>query len=390
MKRVLLFSSEFPPGPGGIGTHAWQFASHMTDFGWQVQVLTLQDYCTDEEIKGFNNSQSFLIRRLERKSHWVGDLFYRIGRLREVIRNWNPDVMVVTGDRLVWLVAGAYRIWIIPSRLPWMAIWHGDVPNRIMPRRISAWSFGRCNLTVTVSNYSLGKLRQLGCRPKKADVITNGADGQFYTPDSDLGEHFRSEHGLPVDSRVLLTVGHLSERKGQDIVIRAMPDLLKAHPQVHYLVVGLPTIQPELERLAEELRVRSHVHFLGRLSQADLKSAYNSCDIFVLTSRHSSDGQFEGYGIVVAEAALCGKPAVVASNSGLVEAVQDGHTGLIVEENNPAATGQAIGFLLEHPDIRQQMGQNARQRALIEQTSIAKMKEYEIEINYLIRLTKKQ
>ncbi len=69
-------------------------------------------------------------------------------------------------------------------------------------------------------------------------------------------------------------------------------------------------------------------------------------DVFVMTSRHANDGDFEGYGIAVIEAALCGTPAVVSDNAGLVEAISPGTTGLTVPPDDPAATSNAILSLL--------------------------------------------
>jgi phosphatidyl-myo-inositol dimannoside synthase len=94
----------------------------------------------------------------------------------------------------------------------------------------------------------------------------------------------------------------------------------------------------------------------------------NVCEAFVMTSRHTADGDFEGYGIAVVEAALCGKPAIVSANSGLAEAIVDGVTGYAVEPDNPQAVARALIRLLRNKELRRDMGQAARERALREQT----------------------
>jgi phosphatidyl-myo-inositol dimannoside synthase len=80
-----------------------------------------------------------------------------------------------------------------------------------------------------------------------------------------------------------------------------------------------------------------------------LLKLYNACDLFVMTSRQLADGDFEGYGIAVLEAALCGKPALVSDNSGLVEAVQDGITGVVVPQDDSNSTAGAILKLINSP-----------------------------------------
>jgi phosphatidylinositol alpha-1,6-mannosyltransferase len=379
MKRLLLLSSEFPPGPGGIGTHAYQLALHLTQLGWDVQVLTLQDYMTSEEIIIFNEVQKFKITPLLRTNSRLQDLLRRWTSLSEMLRNWKPDILVVTGDRQVWLAA-VMQFFIKlagrPYKLTWCAVWHGVVPPFFPARQLGVWAFHQADLIISVSQYSLEQLLNMGVKPRRQLVIENGADQDQYYPDPKGGRNFLKDLNL-TDADVLLTVGHLSERKGQDIVIRALPEIIKSIPNVHYLMVGLPTIQDRLAELACELEVSEHVHFMGRLDIKMLNAAYNACDVFVLTSRHGDNGEFEGYGIVAVESALCAKPAVVAGNSGLAEAIVDGQTGFVVPENDSHAAAQAIRKLLMDPALKKQMGENARQRALREQTWSICMSRYD-------------
>jgi phosphatidylinositol alpha-1,6-mannosyltransferase len=116
------------------------------------------------------------------------------------------------------------------------------------------------------------------------------------------------------------------------------------------------------------LGVADRVHFLGRVDMQALVEAYNICDVYVMTSRHSQTGDFEGYGIAAVEAALCGKPSVVTSGCGLEEAILPGETGLLVPENDPQATAKTITLLLKDESLRRRLGDYGRQRALQDQT----------------------
>ena len=216
-----------------------------------------------------------------------------------------------------------------------------------------------------------------GMQPRSGRVIPNGGEEtQFRVlPDAET-DGFRRNLGLG-EGRILLTVGNVSERKGQDIVIRALPRVLKSFPQTHYLIVGLPTKRRELEALALELGVRKHVHLFGKVSNDELVRYLNSCDVFLLTSRHAHDGDCEGYGIAVVEAALCGKPAIVSSGSGLAEAIVHDQTGFAVPEGDVRATAEAILVMLSDDELRERMGQAAFQRASHEQTWSSRVKEYD-------------
>jgi phosphatidylinositol alpha-1,6-mannosyltransferase len=131
--------------------------------------------------------------------------------------------------------------------------------------------------------------------------------------------------------------------------------------------VGLPLLEAKFSALAKELGVGQHVHFAGNVPAPRLAPLVNCADVFVLTSRRTAD-QWEGFGVAVVEAALCGKPSVVSSNSGLTEAIVDGVTGLGVPENDEQATASAVTRLLRDRDERQRMGEAARRHALATQT----------------------
>jgi glycosyltransferase involved in cell wall biosynthesis len=131
---------------------------------------------------------------------------------------------------------------------------------------------------------------------------------------------------------------------------------------MHYLLIGLPTKQAEYQQIARALGVEDYVHFLGRVDQEQLPYYLAASDVFVMTSRHDRHGSFEGYGIAVVEAALCGTPAVVAENSGLAEAVDHEQTGLVVASEDPAAVSVAIIRLLQDDPLLQRLSQQAQQR----------------------------
>jgi len=372
--KLLLLSTEFPPGPGGIGTHAYQLAIGLVRRGWEVTVLTPQDYADEKEILSFNSSQPFTIVRLHHYPTSLLEGMYRLAVLICWFHRWSPDISVASGERAVWLMALA-SLWL---KHPWVAVGHGTEfgTQSGWESHLTRWAFKKASAIVAVSQYTCRRIKKMGICVPTIHVIPNGADAQRFHPlPADRIFNFRSQF-VSKGGRILLTVGNVTERKGQDIVIRALPLILKSGIDVHYLLVGLPTLREKLEALARQLGVADRVHFLGRVDASTLVEAYNACDIFVMTSRHTHDGDFEGYGIAVVEAALCGKPAVVSGGSGLEEAVLDGETGLVVPQNDPAATASAIVKLLTDEELYSRLAKQARERALREQTWEQRVGEY--------------
>jgi len=242
-----------------------------------------------------------------------------------------------------------------------------------------------------VSDYTWKQMQAMGIKPQMERVIPNGADPSKFRvlPDREVNE-FRSGLGFGSRSRLIMTVGNVSRRKGQDIVIRALPLVLKEVSDVHYMIVGLPTLKEELEQLARQLGVAERVHFLGRLENKVLLYFLNCCDVFAMTSRNTADGDFEGYGIAVVEAALCGKPAVVTADCGLAEAVIPGKTGVVVPQEDERETAAALVELLSDQHMREKMGEAANLRALTEQTWSRRARKYDELLRSIVPLPQPQ
>lgn len=359
--RLLLLSSEFPPGPGGIGAHAYQLARHLTARGWAVAVAAPQPYVAAATRDAFNRRQPFAVVPLAGRED--GRLWWarRLSAVRDLIRATRPAIIVASGRRALWMAAALAPLY----RLPYVAIGHGtefhsaSTPLRALTRRAIAGA----EAVVAVSDYTAGLVRAAG-RPRRLVVIPNAADGERFRPIAPVPHlPYHTALNLSPNRRVLLTVGRVGERKAQDVVIRALPLVLAAHPNVVYVMAGLPEKQAEYTALAEGLGVAHALRFAGLVEDADLPPLYNLADLFVLVSRRTSAGDVEGYGIVVQEAALCGLPAVVSRECGLTEAIREGETGVSVPPDDPAATAAALIALLDDDASRRRMGDLARELA---------------------------
>jgi phosphatidylinositol alpha-1,6-mannosyltransferase len=273
--------------------------------------------------------------------------------------------VVASGGRAVLACAHACS-----SRgTPWLAVGHGtEFGARGLKRRGFRTAFRRASAVVAVSEFTRRLFREFVGEDRDARVIPNGADPERFRV-LPAGEAARrlAPLGIP-PGRLLLTVGNVTPRKGQDVVVRALPEILRMVPDARYVVAGLPTEGERLVRLARECGVADRVHLTGRLDPQTLTAALNAAELFLLTSRRTADGDVEGYGIAVVEAALCGKPSVVSRGFGLEEAIVDGETGVAVPADDPHATAAAAAALLADPTRLRRMGERARERALAEQT----------------------
>ena len=159
--------------------------------------------------------------------------------------------------------------------------------------------------------------------------IAPGIDTEKFKP-VDASE-LRSSLGLK-EKEVIVSVGRLVPRKGQDKLIEALPKILKARPNSHLLLVGSGSFQNKLEQMIRQLDLQSHVTFVGRVQYEELAKYICVGDIFAMPSRSRLAGlEVEGLGIVYLEASACGLPVLGGDSGGAPDAVLPGKTGLVVD-----------------------------------------------------------
>lgn len=355
----MIFTSEFPPGPGGIGTHAFELADNLSRMRYEVGVLCEQHYADAKRIHDFNAQLTFPVIGLTHASrNSITKFSRRVHKLIELVRRHNKEVVIASGSSALWCTAFASLF----VNFKMVAIAHGgeltftSIPSRLFTR----FSFRISDLVIGVSKFTASYLPS-SLTPRKVKVINNGANHYLFQK-SGIQNDLKRKYGFE-GKRVLLTVGSVTERKGQDTVIKALPKCKAEVTNIIYVMAGRSDYYDMFKEMARQERVSDEVFFRGSVDTSEIIELYNLADIYILNSRHSAHGDFEGFGISVIEAALCGLPSIVSKNSGLEEAIVDGITGLAIEPDNPNETAKAIVRLFKNDQLRMEMGEAARQRA---------------------------
>lgn len=193
---------------------------------------------------------------------------------------------------------------------------------------------------------------ELGMPPEKTSVIGNGVDVDLFRK-SDPGEA-RRKLGLPPSGRILLSVGHMTARKGFDLVLEAFARL--AGPDLFLAIAGDGEERKALERQAEALGLRGRVFFPGAVLNRDLPDWYSAADLFVLASSR------EGWPNVLCEAQAIGLPVVATRVWGVPEIVDSPSLGILVEERSAEALRRALEQALQTSWDRAEIEARGRQR----------------------------
>ena len=189
--------------------------------------------------------------------------------------------------------------------------------------------------------------------------IAPGIDVDHFIPTD--ATVLRNSLGLS-DKKVIVSVGRLVHRKGQDYLIEAMPEILKSIPQAHLLLVGEGPYREHLQTLVKKHNLEASVTFIGRIQYKDLPTYICVGDIFAMPSRSRLMGlEVEGLGIVYLEASSCGLPVLAGDSGGAPDALVQNETGLVVNGTDDQQIATAAINLLTDIELSKKMGLAGRQ-----------------------------
>ena len=192
----------------------------------------------------------------------------------------------------------------------------------------------------------------------KVRVLHPGVDTKRFTPVPACQET-RQRLGWE-DRKVVLTVGRLQRRKGQDQLIRAISKIRESVPNVLYSIIGGGNDREYLEQIVAEEGVSEYVQFRGEPDDSELASCYQQCDLFVLPNRQEGN-DIEGFGMVLLEAQACGKPVIAGASGGTRETMKLSETGVVIPCDTPSPLDETVANLLLDDAKREQMGLAARE-----------------------------
>ena len=247
--------------------------------------------------------------------------------------------------------------------LPTAVVSHGNelvTPARLpVTRQLLRRDLRRADLLYAVSDHTAAHLRDL-VRDDGPPIrlLRNGVDVTTFHP-SVSGQAIRARHGFG-DDPVVVCVGRLVRRKGQDVLVEAWPRVRARVPDAHLLIVGGGPLHDELAEAAAA-QPPGAVMLAGRVPWDELAAHHAAADVFAHPNRTRLAGlDAEGFGVIFLEAQAVGRPVVAGDSGGSPEALRPGETGLLVDGADPAAVADAMVELLLDPQRARAMGQAGR------------------------------
>ena len=352
--RVLVVTNDFPPTFGGIQTYVRDYLSTLDPDNVVVFASTQHN----EDARAFDDKQEYRVIRWPRSVMLPTPATAR--KMQQLIREHDihtvwfgaaaPLALMATAAR----AAGARRV---------VASTHGhEVGWSMFPgsRQVLGMIGRSVDCLTYVSHYARNRMAAAFGPTVAWEPMPGGVNTDLFRPDPAMRQDLRARYRLE-GKKVIVAVSRLVPRKGQDTLVKAMPAILRKHPDAHLLIVGPGTYRVKLEKLARRLGVAKNTTFTGAVEVEELPGHFAVGDVFALPVRTQLGGlSVEGLGIVFLEAQAAGVATVSGNGGGAPETVIDGETGLVVDSRNLDDVAGRISSLLGDAPTRQRLATAAR------------------------------
>ncbi len=206
-------------------------------------------------------------------------------------------------------------------------------------------------------------LLDMGVDPSRIIITFFGTDTEIFAPRSDKNE-LRSKYNLTPNQKVIISIRTLTQVHGVITFIEAMPAVVKAEPNMRFLIGGDGPLRGELEHRARELGVFDSIQFLGRLNEKQVAEALAVSDLYVSTSLSES-----GLAGSTAEAMSTGLPIINTDTGDIRDWIEDGETGYIIPHSDPVVLAEKI-ILAINDDKMKENARSLNRKAIEERNNI--------------------
>ncbi len=358
MTRALLVTNDFPPRAGGIQAYLENLVTRLAGLGGHdVTVYAPKWKGADDYDRAAEQANYRIVR------HPSSLMLPEPGverRMRDLIEAHQVEAVWFGAAAPLALLgprarrAGATRV---------LASTHGhEVGWSMLPvarsalRRIGDGT----DVLTYVSRYTRGRFAAALGPHAAMEHLPPGVDTDRFHPDPAAREELRKRYDLGTRPTVVC-VSRLVPRKGQDMLIRAWPEIRRRVDGAVLVIVGGGPYAETLRKLAAEHDVADHVVFTAGVHADELAAHYTLGDVFAMPCRTRGAGlDVEGLGIVFLEASATGVPVVAGNSGGAPETVLEGETGTVVDGRDVSQIAEAISGLLADPDRAARMGARGR------------------------------
>lgn len=370
--KILIYTHEFPPFLGGLATTSYKLSKGIGNSHIEAVVLAPGYSTKDKSIDTTLPCKVIRIPGLGvkwvKKVPFVATILAWIYLFKTVLTEKPDSVLFITEEAEV--VGG-----LLPNfnfkpivRIAGSGIttcFYGKNFFKRLLRIPMKRLYDNSKMIIAVSNNTKELVESIGVPGEKIEVVYNGVEDYMLSrePDDKLINEVRARFGIEDDEKVLVTIARVLPRKGQDTVIKALPEVLKEIPNLKYLIVGEGRYRQKFSELARELGVGDAVIFTGGVAHDETINFFDLSDIFIMPNRYWNN-KIEGLPNSLIEASARNKPLIAGDHGGSKEAVQNDVSGLLVDPERVEDVAKAIISILSDEELAKKMGASGRENII--------------------------
>jgi len=361
MRKSLLITYFFPPKIGGLENYLFNICKGLP----KDKIIVLMD-SEDFSKSGKSNLQTENLKIYQTK-------FFAWKFLKP---SWLPLIWkiyrFVKKEKIEILQFGHYAHYCLIGtllakllKLKILIYFHGIDLWIHQRKKIDRWlmklNLKNADKLIANSNFIKNEISNLGIPKEKVVVVYPGVNVEKF---KNLNSKKTSDLA---NKKIILSLGRLIKLKGYDLVLKALPEVVRVVPNLIYLIIGEGEEEKELRELVKKLDLEKYVNFVEAIKgpEETRASYYALADVFAGPSReiiYKDYKHIESFGLVYLEAAAAEKPVIATKIGGIPEAVLNGQTGLLVPPENPQALAQALIKLLTDEELAKKLGKQGRKR----------------------------
>ena len=380
--KILMATAYDYPHIGGLSTHVSTLKAGLEARGHEVDVLSFSN-TSPMMRKLYTQGPSFVLNKVKKGRGIIWSHYARkkcLVQLLEKVKMNHYDI-INAQDPMATLA-------VLDTDMPVVSTVHGYMSfeaiskgiinegspeaNELQELEIKAYQGTQKIITVDqrLKNY-VKKVSGI-----EATSVRNFIDIHNFKPDKSKKNVLRNQYGIAQEDLVLFVPRRMIQKNGVIYPTLALPAVLEKYPQAHLIYAGGGNQVTEIKKMIAEKGLENKITLLGEVPHAKVKDYYALADIVIVPSVHSA-GVEEATSISALEAMGSGTPLIACAVGGLMEIVNPGVDGVLIEEKNVEQMSEAIIDFLDHPEKGMEMAKRAREKIEKEYSHLAAAEKYE-------------
>ena len=345
MSKIILLSSHFLPNDGGIARMMTELYKYLKKENKNFSAILLENEIVKPDSNIIQIKQFRIFKEIVAYRHLRKHKGIIISAL------WYPDALIASFSKAQKKIVLVHGTELLPNNSKFKEFFLKKLRRRVIN-----------NADVIIANSQFtADLITKNFRAKTVKIIHPGTDTEQFSPSNKIAA---KKYFDVADKFVLSTLSVIRRHKGLETILESLAKIpLPLRTDFLLMIGGKGPAVDYYKKMCHQKGISQHVRWLGYIAEKDLPNFYRASDIFLLTSVSSEKlNAVEGFGMVLTEAQACGTPVIGTKSGGIIDAIEEGNGGFLIDEKDSKKLKDIILMLHQKPELLCQAGEAAKRR----------------------------